>query len=109
VPEEFWSAGGCLGDIPRTELFLDCGRIGHLCLLGARQVPVLRRLRQLPGVPQRQYPAEVSINTASFDDPAAFAPRMHIFAESRISWFHMADRLPSHTGFGGFHPADAGE
>jgi hypothetical protein len=55
------------------------------------------------------YPAEVSINTASFDDPGAFAPRMHIFAESRISWFHIADQLPSHTDFGGFHPADAGD
>jgi len=53
------------------------------------------------------YPAEVSINTASFDDPGAFPPRMHIFAESRIPWFRTADELPSHIGFGGFHAADA--
>jgi hypothetical protein len=32
---------------------------------------------------------------------------MHIFAESRIPWFRTADELPSHTGFGGFHEADA--
>jgi hypothetical protein len=54
------------------------------------------------------YPAEVSINTASFDDPGAFPPRMHIFSESRLPWFRIADELPSHIGFGGFHPADAG-
>jgi hypothetical protein len=51
--------------------------------------------------------AEVSINTASFDDPGAFPPHMHIFAESRIPWFRTADELPSHIGFGGFHAADA--
>jgi hypothetical protein len=52
------------------------------------------------------YPAEVSINTASLDDPAAFPPRMHIFAQSRLAWFRTADGLPSHDAFGDFHPAD---
>lgn len=41
-------------------------------------------------------PHEVSINTASLDDPGAFPPRMHIYAESRIPWFETADDLPSH-------------
>jgi len=39
-------------------------------------------------------PAEVSVNTASFDDPGAFPPRKHIFVESRITWFNTADDLP---------------
>jgi hypothetical protein len=43
-------------------------------------------------------PAEISINTASFDDPGAFAPRMHIYEEARIAWFRTADDLPSHKG-----------
>src|SRR5665213_1547156 len=43
-------------------------------------------------------PAEISINTASFDDPSAFPPRMHIYAASRIPWFRTADELPSHQG-----------
>jgi hypothetical protein len=41
-------------------------------------------------------PGEVSVNTASFDDPGAFPPRMHIHAESRIAWFQTADELPQH-------------
>lgn len=55
------------------------------------------------------YPAEVSVNTASFDDPAAFPPRMHIFANSRLAWFRTDDHLPSHAAFGGFHAADGGD
>jgi hypothetical protein len=43
-------------------------------------------------------PAEVSINTASIDEPGAFPPRKHIFAESRIPWFHTRDDLPQHQG-----------
>jgi hypothetical protein len=46
--------------------------------------------------------AEVSINTASLDDPAAFPPRAHIFEESRIPWFRTDDDLPRHTGYGPF-------
>jgi hypothetical protein len=47
-------------------------------------------------------PGEVSINTASFDDPQAFPPRMHIFAEARISWFRTDDNLPVYNGYGPF-------
>jgi hypothetical protein len=43
---------------------------------------------------------DVSINTASMDAPAAFPPRMHIFAESRIAWFRTDDDLPYHVGYG---------
>ena len=35
-----------------------------------------------------ELPNEVSINTASFDEPDAFPPQKHIFSESRIKWFH---------------------
>lgn len=39
-------------------------------------------------------PDEVSLNTASFDDPGAFPPRRHIYVASRIGWFDTADSLP---------------
>jgi hypothetical protein len=42
----------------------------------------------------------ISVNTASFDDPGAFPPRMHIYAQSRIPWFHTADDLPSYPQSG---------
>jgi hypothetical protein len=48
---------------------------------------------------------EVSVNTASLDDPASFPPRMHIFTESRIPWFRTEDDLPRHVGYGPFRPA----
>jgi hypothetical protein len=47
-----------------------------------------------------KFPTEVSVNTASFDDPNAFPPRKHIFVESRISWFQAADNLPRRQGYG---------
>ncbi len=46
------------------------------------------------------FPDEVSVNTASLDDPGAFAPQMHRFIESRIPWFHTRDALPAHQGCG---------
>ena len=46
----------------------------------------------------KESPAEVSVNTASFDDPGAFPPRKHIYAQSRIPWFHTADELPRYPG-----------
>jgi len=48
--------------------------------------------------------AEVSVNTASLDDPAPFPPRMHIFVESRIPWFRTDDKLPQHVGYGPLRP-----
>ena len=49
-----------------------------------------------------RFPREVSVNTASFDDPEAFPPQMHIFTASRISWLHVEDDLPRHEGYGEF-------
>ena len=45
-----------------------------------------------------QSAGEVSINTASLDDPTRFPPQKHIFAESRIAWFNTDDELPTHRG-----------
>lgn len=45
-------------------------------------------------------PAEISVNTASLDDPGAFPPQKHIYTASRIAWFHTADDLPNHVGNG---------
>lgn len=49
---------------------------------------------------QQHDSSEISVNTASLDDPAAFPPRKHIFSESRIAWFHTDDDLPEHIGYG---------
>jgi hypothetical protein len=43
------------------------------------------------------HPAEISVNTASFDDPVAFPPQFHIFRASRIPWFETDDSLPRHA------------
>jgi hypothetical protein len=56
-----------------------------------------------------KFPAEVSVNIASFDDPNAFPPRKHIFVESRIPWFHTADDLPRHQGYGENGLANSGD
>jgi hypothetical protein len=56
-----------------------------------------------------KFPAEVSVNTASFDDPEAFPPRKHIFTESRIGWFRTDDALPVHLGYGGPQTGESGE
>jgi hypothetical protein len=50
-------------------------------------------------------PTEVSVNTASLDDPGACPPRMHIFVQSRIPWFRTHDELPCHEGYGPVGPA----
>ena len=52
----------------------------------------------------RDYPDEVSINTTSLDQPAAFPPRMHIFTESRVPWLHIHDALPVYIGYGPVGP-----
>ena len=53
---------------------------------------------------RREDSPEVSVNTASLDDPTPFPPQMHIFFESRIPWFRTQDNLPQHVGFGPFGP-----
>ena len=53
---------------------------------------------------RRDESTEVSVNTASLDDPGAFQPQMHIFVESRIPWFRTDDDLPQHVGYGPLRP-----
>jgi hypothetical protein len=43
---------------------------------------------------------DISVNTASLDDPGLFPPQRHIFSESRIPWFEIDDELPRQVGFG---------
>jgi len=46
-----------------------------------------------------RFPNEVSVNTASFDDPETFPPDMHIYASSRVSWLHLDHRLPEYEEY----------
>ena len=39
-------------------------------------------------------PSFVSVNLPTLDRPAALSPRMHIWCESRLPWFEVADDLP---------------
>ncbi len=39
-------------------------------------------------------PRLVDVSIASLDNPAAIAPALHIWTESRIAWFETADHLP---------------
>lgn len=52
-------------------------------------------------------PTEVSINTASLDDPESCPPRMHIFTKSRIPWFRIDDDLPCYEDYGPVGPPTA--
>jgi hypothetical protein len=49
----------------------------------------------------------ISVNTASFDDPNAFPPRVHIYEESRVPWFRTDDDLPKYSGTGPSPAAEA--
>ena len=39
-----------------------------------------------------RWPGEVHIHVGAFDDPAAFPPRGHAFAEERLRWMHLGGR-----------------
>jgi hypothetical protein len=39
-------------------------------------------------------PALVDVGIATLDDPAAVAPTLHLWTESRIAWFDTSDHLP---------------
>jgi hypothetical protein len=39
-------------------------------------------------------PRLVDVSIASFDDPDAAAPTLHLWTDSRIGWFDTADHLP---------------
>lgn len=53
---------------------------------------------------RREGSTEISINTTSLDEPESFPPQVHIFVESRISWFDTEDSLPRHVGYGPLGP-----
>jgi hypothetical protein len=38
----------------------------------------------------------IDIAVATFDDPARVRPAFHIWDESRIAWFEVADQCPRH-------------
>ena len=40
------------------------------------------------------YPNEISVNTATLDDPSLAPPLRHIHVESKLPWFEIADDLP---------------
>jgi hypothetical protein len=42
-------------------------------------------------------PGYMSINVDSLDDPAALAPEMHIWVESKVDWVRLDDGLPQHA------------
>ena len=39
----------------------------------------------------------IEVNVGCMDDPSAFPPEYHIFANDQISWFDTADDLPRHA------------
>ena len=39
----------------------------------------------------------VDVTVASFDDPDAFPPQMHIWHDDRLSWLALGDALPRHA------------
>jgi hypothetical protein len=41
----------------------------------------------------------VDVTLASLDEPAAVAPREHIWTASRLPWFELADALPRYEGW----------
>jgi hypothetical protein len=40
---------------------------------------------------------EVDVTVCSFDDPEIVRPTDHTWIEDRLSWIHLADRLPTHA------------
>ena len=40
---------------------------------------------------------ELDVYLATLDDPDAVVPEMHIWVESQLPWFKLADNLPRHS------------
>ena len=102
MPAQHRGAGRCLDDLSSGKFFLD-GAGSPATYISSHDAR--RQFCADCGsymVFLRNGSAEVSVNTASLDDPAAFPPRMHIFYESRIPWFRTDDALPQHVGYGPF-------
>lgn len=45
------------------------------------------------------YPNEVFLYSGTIDDPAGFAPDMHVHYAERLPWLHIEDDLPRLSGF----------
>jgi hypothetical protein len=44
-------------------------------------------------------PGMIDTTLASFDDPAALAPQIHIWEKQRLPWLQISDTLPRHAEF----------
>lgn len=47
----------------------------------------------------KQFPEEIYVSIATFDDAQALAPEIHIWREDRLAWFETTDDLPRYTRF----------
>jgi hypothetical protein len=41
-----------------------------------------------------RWPGEIHLFAASFDEPAALAPQVHVYVEEKLPWVHLDDGLP---------------
>lgn len=46
-----------------------------------------------------EFPEEIYVAIASFDDSEGFAPEIHIWREDRLGWLETADDLPRYRRF----------
>lgn len=44
-----------------------------------------------------RYPDEVHLFVATMNDPDAFTPTAHVFAEEKLAWMHFNDGLPQYA------------
>ena len=62
---------------------------------------VIRRFCRRCGSPMSfegaRWPDEIHLFLASFDDPEAFKPAVHVHAEEQLSWLRLADGLPRYA------------
>lgn len=45
-----------------------------------------------------RFPDTIDVTLATLDDPAEFAPSMHIWTESRLPWLNLDTHLPDREG-----------
>ena len=45
-------------------------------------------------------PGQIYVPIGLFDDPDAFAPKMHSHVDEAVTWLHISDDLPRETGSG---------
>lgn len=43
-----------------------------------------------------RWPEEIHLFVCSFDDPAAFEPKAHVYVAEQLPWLHLSDGLPRH-------------